>query len=445
MSADADVVVIGAGAAGLVAARRLRAAGLAVVVLEARDRIGGRILTFRSPDLPIPVELGAEFLHGDATLTRELLAEAGADVVDIEPEQWEARGGAVRRTQMWRDVERVMARLDAQRDSDRSFAEFLASPDARDLDPRAIESVSAFVEGFHAADLGRVSERALARDPGLESALEAARVPAGYDRLIAQLADPLDDTLRIRHVVERVDWSEGHVRVRGSADRNPFALEARACIVSAPLPLLRTDQSGPGAIRFEPAIPELDAVHRSIVCGQVVRITLVLDSVPAALLRPGLPQDVDGLHGEFFLHTPREPFNVCWPLTPASAPVLVAWSGGGRCAALPRPVGAPVATADDDARAPDAVAAIAIDGIERAAGLALRPAVRFAVWHDWRDDPFSRGAYSYTVVGGSEPEPPVAANTLFFAGEAFAGESIGTVEGALETGEQAARALLAGS
>ena len=124
-----DVVVLGAGAAGLAAARRLQDSGLDLVVLEARDRLGGRILTHRSPDIPVAVELGAEFLHGEAPRTRELLREAGVDVVDIEPEQWEARDGAIRPARMFQDVRRVMARLDANRDPDR-----WERPDEYDID-----------------------------------------------------------------------------------------------------------------------------------------------------------------------------------------------------------------------------------------------------------------------------------------------------------------------
>ena len=74
---DADILIIGAGVAGLFAARNLSAAGKKVIILEARDRPGGRIQTLYDPSFELPVEMGAEFVHGDLELTIQLLREAG--------------------------------------------------------------------------------------------------------------------------------------------------------------------------------------------------------------------------------------------------------------------------------------------------------------------------------------------------------------------------------
>ncbi len=431
-----DVVVVGAGAAGLLAARRLHQAGRRVVVLEGRGRIGGRIHTFRSDELPCPVELGAEFLHGDATLSRSLLEEAGAEMVDLKPDQLEASGGAIRRSRLLEQVGRVMKRLDAERTPDRSLAAFLASEDATGLSEDAIESARAFVEGFHAAELDRVSERSLAEDAGLDSAIQAARIPGGYDQLIHHLATALPGgTIRLGHIVDRVRWSRGDVHVEGTCDGDDFAFRAPACVVTAPLALLG-DVGGAGSIPFDPPVHALTEAQQHVTLGNVVRLALVLDRAPAALVRPALSIDHD-LSREFFLHTPGEPFNVFWPITPPSGPMLIAWGGGGRTKAIPHGSGAQPRLLSELSGVP----AMAVRAFGAATGLP-RHGFRGAVWHDWRTDPFSRGAYSYTLVGGVAPEAPVVDDTLFFAGEAFAGETIGTVEGALETGERAARALI---
>ncbi len=92
-----DVIVIGAGAAGLAAAAALSKAGRSVRILEARDRIGGRIWTRLEPGLAAPVELGAEFIHGDSPETHGLLRRAGGSAVDTAGEHWSLIDGRLQR------------------------------------------------------------------------------------------------------------------------------------------------------------------------------------------------------------------------------------------------------------------------------------------------------------------------------------------------------------
>jgi phytoene dehydrogenase-like protein len=110
----------------LAAGRELRRRGLTVVVLEARDRIGGRILTVRDPRLPLPVELGAEFVHGPAPLTHRILAEAGLTTCDLSGDHLQARRGKVARAAPWGPIDRILRRIE-RRAPDRSFDDFLAS------------------------------------------------------------------------------------------------------------------------------------------------------------------------------------------------------------------------------------------------------------------------------------------------------------------------------
>src|SRR5689334_20411731 len=106
-----DVVIVGAGAAGLEAARMLRADGMRVRVLEARDRIGGRILTHQDPEVPAPMELGAEFVHGEAPVTTELLREAGLAAVDFHGEHRELSRGRLRRLSFESSIAGVLERI----------------------------------------------------------------------------------------------------------------------------------------------------------------------------------------------------------------------------------------------------------------------------------------------------------------------------------------------
>jgi len=121
-----DVVIIGAGAAGLAAARALNDLDIDVVVLEARERIGGRVFTHRDRATPIPIELGAEFVHGSAPEVDGILADASLASVDISGGRWQVNGEQFRRADnFWDRIDRVMARLQPQRSPDRSFDAFL--------------------------------------------------------------------------------------------------------------------------------------------------------------------------------------------------------------------------------------------------------------------------------------------------------------------------------
>lgn len=107
-----QVVIIGAGAAGLTAARELDAAGIGVTILEARDRIGGRILTVRDAHTPSPIELGAEFIHGTAEPLQSVIAAAALRVAAVDGTRWDATGRTLRRLDdFWTRLDRVMRRI----------------------------------------------------------------------------------------------------------------------------------------------------------------------------------------------------------------------------------------------------------------------------------------------------------------------------------------------
>ena len=422
---DTDVAVVGAGAAGLMAARTFVEEGLDVVVLEARKRAGGRIFTIRPPDLPCAVELGAEFVHGDAPLTRKILRETGVEIAPLDAEHFQARRGRIVRADPFDSIERVLEALDGEREPDRSFAEFLRSPDAAEFDPRDRERALAFVEGFYAADAERVSERGLAGE-GAEGAVSGGRIPAGYDRLVERLADGLVGRIRYGHVVKRCAWDDDAVTLSGAESgrraRPKFILRARAAVFAVPHGVLTAPSKSAAAIAFEPVVFGLAETLAAVETGDAVRLVIATGAPP---------QEPLGLTAEtFFLHTPAAPFNAFWSVEPPGSPALVAWSGGPRSRTLPR---------GREARRRAALEILRQTAGPAGARLSARAGIAFG--HDWRRDPFARGAYCYNVVGADPPEP-LHAGALAFAGEAFAGPSLGTVEGALETGHSAARELM---
>jgi monoamine oxidase len=433
-----DVVVIGAGASGLAAARQLVEDGFDVVVVEARDRIGGRIFTHRDSSTPVPIELGAEFIHGSAPELDEILANGSIASVDISGRRWTRQGDQFRPLDdFWSRIEGVMGRLQEQRTPDRSFAAFLATkPGGRRL-AQARRLAQQYVEGFHAADPEKVGERALAAGGAPDGDVRERRIGRvidGYDRVIDWLAAPLGDRVRLSAIVTRIRWAPGNVSVetRHPDGRSRPSVDARAAIVTVPLGVLKAPPGEVGAIEFDPDLRAKAPILARLEMGSVVRIALRLkERFWASEWFAKLARN-ESLDTMSFLQTSDEQFPVWWTAYPVRAPIIVGWHGGPSALSLAQ-------------KASEEIEDIAIASLARQCGLTtrrLRDMVEAAWTHDWQHDPFSRGVYSYQGVGGSDAPAALARplrSTLFFAGEAAEEEGrTGTVHGAIASGKRAA-------
>jgi monoamine oxidase len=469
---DADVIVIGAGVAGLEAARRLVAAGLRVIVLEARSRAGGRIDTRRGAGFHAPLEAGAEFVHGRPPALMRALRAAGAKVVAFPDQHHQARAGTIRRgDRLWREAQRLVAALP---DEDRPFAEVARRPQFRRGASRdALAMAASYVEGFNAADPARVSVRGLVRQTRAsqdEHGDQLGRVRNGYDTLVEHLAQPLRriaGALRLSVVVEELRWGAGRgdrqgaggdrrgveLRARGALGAALPPLRAAAALVTVPLGVLKARPPAAGAVRFIPALPagKRRAIQR-LGMGPVVKAVLrfrapfwrggaALAAARRSLLAdPGLhPRGAPRIPDLSFLHTPGAVMPTWWVPHPLPDPALVGWIAGPAAERL---------TAAHGGRS-DAIARAALRSLARALGTSPRDlgaAVEDAEVFDWAADPFARGAYSWIPVGGFGDPAAIAAplaGRLFFAGEATdTGGDTGTVHGALATGARAAAEIL---
>jgi len=440
-----DIVIVGAGAAGLAAARVLRESGVEFAVLEARERIGGRIFTRHDSSLPVPIELGAEFVHGVAPVLREIARDAALAILDNGGQRWQSNGRVLRRfDDFWPQLNEVMSRLDAHRDPDRSFEQFLNTRPGGARLARARSLALQFVKGFHAADPARASERALAEggSPGDDvRERRIGRFAAGYETVATWLARDLGSRINLGAVATAIQWERGavHVNARQSAGDAVSAMDARAAIVTVPIGVLQAPHGEAGAIAFDPSLDrersKAEAL-RGMEMGAVTRLTLQLREAfwtSERFMRRTKSQDLDRFA---FLQSADTDFPVWWTAYPVSAPVLIAWTGSTRAREL---------SALEEAEVIDR----AIGALGRQFGFAARAARRMVTgaWtHNWGNDPYSRGAYSYMVVGGSDSPAKVARpvqGTLFFAGEASDVEGrTGTVHGAIASGRRAAKQAL---
>lgn len=437
-----DVVIIGAGAAGLAAARALHEADLSVVVLEARERIGGRIFTHRDRQTPVAIELGAEFVHGSAPDLTEVLDTASLASIDVAGRQWHASGDKLRPLDdFWERLDAVMKRLDGARQPDRSFQQFLdRKPGGRRLAGERRLALQ-FVEGFHAADPSLISANALAEGGSPRGDLRErrlARVIEGYDRVTEWLAGPIGDSVRTSAIATRVRWAPGNVAVEAQHvdGRSRPAVQAKAAVIAVPLGVLKAPTGETGAIEFDPVIRQKQPILDKLAVGSVVRITMRLDERFWASDWYARQTKRQGLDTLSFLHTTDDSFPTWWTVYPVRAPVVVAWCGGPR--------------ARDVAQfASEQIEDLAIESLGRQLSIParrLRGMVQGAWMHDWEHDPFSRGAYSYQAVGGAEAPGQLARalrGTLFFAGEATDTKGAsGTVHGAIASGRRAAKEII---
>lgn len=444
---ECDVIVLGAGAAGLACAAALDAAGLHVTVLEARGRVGGRVLTVRPGGAPLPVELGAEFVHGAPREILSLAAAAGLHPVSVAERSWVAGERGLRPARHYdADIGQVLGALDAGREPDRSIADFLAEWRATHPDRApAAERARRFIEGFHAADTARASERALARESELAEEQEGSeeqdfRLPEGYDRLLAHLHARLGPRVQVRLGARAtvVRWASGRVAAeyRG-ADDAPGTVPARALVVTLPIAVLQLAHDHPHGVRFEPEPPGKREALALLATGAARRVVLHLREPVwerEALRAPGERASAAGLG---FLQAPHSPIPVWWPPSPLPAPYLTGWIGGPAAEAL--------AGVGDDEMVARAIDALGVTlRLPRAEVEAL---VVAGHTYDWSRDPLARGAYSYTLVGGRDARAHLArptGGTLFWAGEATHHRgAVATVHGALASGYRAADEVLA--
>jgi monoamine oxidase len=434
-----DVVVVGAGAAGLAAAERLTGSGLSVALLEGRSAIGGRIRTRHIRGCAVPIELGAEFVHGRSEEIFEI-ASAAPLLVDRLPDSHLAatKSGWKPRDQFWDQFERITRQM-RPNGRDRSVADFLRAH--RSLSPVQKRLAASIVEGYHAAPLDRASEHALstAGDPPSSPEEHAQfRVVAGYDGVTNWLRSRLEPRrcgMFLSTPVREIRWRRRQVTVR-CEDGQEF--RASRVIVTVPVGVLQAAAESEGAIRFDPLPPTLRQALSGIEMGRVVKVVLRFREIFWAgegFLEERLadPARRDGELG--FLHAPTAAFPTWWSASPAQAPLLTGWAGGPAADALR---GLPPSAILS--RASRTLAQLLAMNLGRLRGLLLGWHV-----HDWNADPFSRGAYSFVRVGGTRAPALLArpiSETLFFAGEATSPDQSGTVPGAIESGRRAAQQIL---
>ena len=415
---------MGAGIAGLAAARRLAGEGFGVVVLEGRGRIGGRIWTDRS--LEVPVDLGAAWIHGisrnplmdlvrDGGIQTARTRFAALALYDVD--------GRLLNDQEMDEVEAQVeeifgALMKCKKEAlgDRSvgavLAELLAAGDLGGVLGRGINWRLASEIGVQlGVDLDGLSLQAFGEDESFNG--PDVVFPGGYDQIAAQLAAGLD--IRLNYIVRRIDCGADGVEI--ITDQG--SVRASRAVVTLPLGVLQN-----GDVEFSPALPpaKQDAIRR-LQMGTMNKIALRFEE----RFWPEWPHYMGRLaEGD-------EAVVEWWNMAVYSdQPVLLALSSG--------------AQARDMERLPEGevVERLMFD-LRHTFGGDIAPPVA-AVSTRWHGDPFARGAYSHVPPGAAMADYDALATSvedrLFFAGEATSRQYPGTVHGALLSGRREAQRIV---
>jgi monoamine oxidase len=416
------VLIIGAGAAGLAAWHGLQAAGIPAEILEARDRIGGRMWTIRSRRSR-PVELGAEFIHGMPPATLSALRRARIEPVECMDTRFLAENGALHEFHdFWKIIQRVDSQIDRRREI--SYADFLRSAKATDFEKMIAK---AYVEGFNAAHAELISAPSIALEDAASAEMEGekeSRLPDGYGSLATWLGASIPrECLHLQTVVRGIRWKRGEVEVSAESPSGSSKFRCEKLLITVPLGVFCSDPDREGALHITPALDKkLEAAHR-LEAGDVVKIVCVFREAFWPVGRMG------------FAMKPEADVATWWTQTSPDERTLTGWAGGPAAEKL-------LLCSRDEIISRALCSLTEIFGVPVSD---LQNLVEETHFHNWTADPFSRGAYSYPKVGGIEAARALAMpleNTLFFAGEATdASGRNGTVDGALASGTRAANEI----
>ncbi len=423
---QADVIIVGAGMAGLTAAREFTRAGLDVLVLEARDRPGGRMETLTGIT-PHGLEMGAQVIHGSRAATWELVREFEM--------QTRPMGGESGWSELYHDPEKglttiapatvaaVFEKVEAEyrryQGPDQSMAAFLDRIGLSQTE----RMLAASAPVTFSAEPAAMSMTAAVEDNAAWEAYEDRnyQIVGGYSTLVGRLADELPGRIRLSSIVESIDWQRGRVTIAGRSADGSFTTNAERVIVTLPIGILQA-----GSVSFRPVLPDWKrSAIDALAMGQVVVLQLLFDEPFWRGVAPARSMWILDARRVSFWHPHPELIGVhaltCW--TQAAAAQRL--SDLGREAALGQ----------------------VLDWLDRLfPGARAAERLRWSHLRDWVSDAYSRGSYSFARPGGRGQRDVLARplkRTVFFAGEATAAPPhYQTVHGAYMSGKRVAREVL---
>jgi monoamine oxidase len=419
-----SIIIIGGGVAGLMTAFELSKHALPVTVLESKDRLGGRIFTLNDNAFSQPVELGAEFIHGDLPLTLSLLNEAGIAYQSINEKMFHVEKGEFKQqkefTEDWNKLMRNMHDLK----KDMPLSVFLDNFFKENKYAALRESVKSFAGGFDLADISTASTKSLYREWNKEMDGQY-RINGGYKMLVDYLESQCKKNGCIIHTnccVKKIGWQKDEVNMLTFCSR---LFKSNKVILTVPLSNLQLNYTDEDYIEFVPSIPEHINAAKNIGFGKVIKIILEF--------RENFWNDTKKDAGFIFIN---EEVPTWWTQLPAENAVLTGWIGGAK---------ADVLKDETD----EIILLKALQSLANAFDISLedlKEKMKASKIVNWYREPGINGGYSFNTTESFHAKKVLQkslSDTIFFAGEAlFEGTPVGTVEAALNSGKKTALQVL---
>lgn len=416
-----DIVIVGAGAAGLMAALELSKAGKSILILEARDRIGGRIWPLSGYNYP--AQGGAEFVHGQAPITHELVSQAGLTYKSSTGKLLTFKDGQFDDSRdMFLENEILQSKLKEVK-HDLPIADFLNEHFSDEKYQTLRDSIIRMVEGYDAADPKRISTLSL-RDEwlGQEDEWIQGRIQEGYGPLLEYLRSEC-----MKHGVQIILNKQVKQIEHSGPDVKTICIDggiyySKKIVVTAPLPLI-------GSIDYVPSIPQKIQATKLIGYGHVIKVVVEFKEKWWIDSRGRDLSKVVFVRSKEFIPT-------WWTQNPQDVPVLVGWLAGPKAK-------------DHSGLSDSTIMEKALESLENIFDHnkeSIKNIIVKSEVFNWPNDLFAKGAYSYSTPESEDARQELvksADNRIYFAGEAlYSGKETATVEGALGSGKEVAERIL---
>ncbi|HEY0752229.1 MAG TPA: FAD-dependent oxidoreductase, partial [Chitinophagaceae bacterium] len=309
-----DVIVIGGGVSGLMAALEISKTGKKVIIVDATNRIGGRVFTLKDDISGRPIELGAEFVHGKLDLTQMLIKKAEGQLIKAGDELWQHRDAKLESQDDFIEDYSVLKKKYKELEHDVSISHFLEQKLSGDQYRNLRESIKDYVEGYYAADTSRSSTSALIEE-WEESESSQYRINEGYDIIIQYLSNELGKTgcfIQLLSPVSQINWGKNFVEVI----TNKEIINGHKLLITVSLGVLQSDQ-----LVFTPAISDKINAAQALGYGGAFKLVFHFDNYFWKEHKGKDLSKMSFLFSEEFIPT-------WWTQVPADAPIITGWLAG---------------------------------------------------------------------------------------------------------------------